>query len=169
MDKYELLHISTGDLFRYNLKNNTPLGAEAKSYIDKGALVPDSITIGMLRQKVEENPDVKGYIFDGFPRTIAQSEALDKLLAERGEEVTSLLMLDVPDAEITGRLLRRGETSGRADDKDPEIIANRLTVYKAETYPVFDYYNSKGKAVKIWGVGSLDAVFSRLALELDRS
>ncbi|MEL6638481.1 MAG: adenylate kinase [Bacteroidota bacterium] len=166
VERYGLLHISTGDLFRYNLKNNTPLGAEAKTYIDKGELVPDSITINMLRQKVEENPDVKGYIFDGFPRTIAQSEALDQLLESHGGAVDLLLMLDVPDAEITQRLMKRAETSGRKDDQDPEIIKNRLVVYKEETYPVFEYYLAK--AVKVWGVGTLAAVQSRLSLELDR-
>ncbi len=165
--KYNLLHISTGDLFRYNIKNSTPLGLEAKSYIDKGDLVPDSVTINMLKAKVDENPDVKGYIFDGFPRTIPQAQALDELLSPSGG-VSSLLMLDVPDEELVKRLLNRGKTSGRADDQDDQIVRNRLSNYKKDTIPVFDYYVDEGKSVKIWGVGSLEEVFARLSLELDR-
>ena len=166
VEKYQLLHISTGDLFRYNMKNDTALGLEAKSYIEKGDLVPDSVTINMLKAKVDENPDVKGYIFDGFPRTIPQAEALDALLADKGG-VSALLMLDVPDDELVGRLLNRGKTSGRADDNDEGIIRNRLGVYKNETTQVFDYYFKTGKSIKVWGVGSLDKVFNRLSLELD--
>jgi len=167
VEKYGLLHISTGDLFRYEMGNNTPLGQEAKSYIEKGELVPDSVTVGMLRNKVEANPDVKGYIFDGFPRTIAQSEALDALLAEKGQMISKLILLDVPDEELVERLLERGKTSGRKDDQNPEIIRNRISVYKKETSPVFDYYFEKKKAVKTWGMGSKDLIFSRLCLELD--
>lgn len=165
--KYDLLHISTGDLFRYNLKNNTPLGLEARKYIDKGELVPDSVTINMLRAKVEENPDVKGYIFDGFPRTIPQCEALDTLLAERKEEVSKLVMLDVPEEELVGRLLERGKSSGRADDANDDIIRNRIKVYEKETSPVFDYYFLTNKSVKVWGVGELEMIFQRLSLEID--
>ena len=126
VEKYELLHISTGDLFRYEMGNNTPLGKEAKSYIEKGELVPDEVTVGMLRNKVEANLDVEGYIFDGFPRTVPQADALDNLLAENGNEVSLLLMLDVPDDELVKRLLLRGETSGRSDDTDESIIRNRI-------------------------------------------
>ncbi len=166
VEKYNLLHISTGDLFRYNMKNDTPLGLEAKSYIEKGELVPDSVTINMLKAKVDENPDVAGYIFDGFPRTTPQAEALDELLEPKGG-VSSLLMLDVPEEELVGRLLERGKTSGRKDDLDESIIRNRQEVYRNETMPIFDYYFKKGVSTKIWGVGSLDKVFSRLCLELD--
>ncbi len=166
VDKYNLLHISTGDLFRFNIKNETALGKEAKSYIDKGELVPDSVTINMLKAKVDENPDVKGYIFDGFPRTIPQAEALDALMAEKGG-ISSLLMLDVPEEELVGRLLERGKTSGRADDLDENIIRNRQEVYRNETMPIFDYYFTKGKSVKVWGVGSIPMIFNRLSLELD--
>ena len=165
--KYNLLHISTGDLFRYNLKNDTDLGKEAKTYMDKGQLVPDAVTIKMLKAKVEENPNVKGYIFDGFPRTIPQAEALDTLLESMGEQVSKLAMLDVSDEELMKRLLNRGKTSGRADDVDPVIINNRLSVYKDETYPVFNFYSKKGTAVKVWGEGALDMVFKRLCLEID--
>ncbi len=165
--KYELLHISTGDLFRYEMGNNTPLGLEAKSYMDKGQLVPDEVTIGMLRNKVEANPYVEGYIFDGFPRTIPQADALDNLLAEEGNEVSVLLMLDVPDEELVKRLLSRGKESGRADDVDEGIIRNRIEVYKNETTPVFDYYEEKGKAVKVQGVGSIEEIFQRLCAQID--
>lgn len=165
--KYKLVHISTGDLFRYNLKNNTKLGKEAKKYIDKGELVPDRVTIKMLQEKVQESGKVKGFIFDGFPRTIPQSKALDRFLKKNGGEVSKLIMLDVPDEELMGRLLERGKTSGRADDIDPAIINNRLSVYKETTFPVFDYYQNLGKAVKVWGVGSLAMIFKRLSLELN--
>lgn len=167
VEKYRLLHISTGDLFRYEMGNNTPLGQKAKSYIQKGELVPDEVTIGMLRNKVEANPGVEGYIFDGFPRTTTQSEALDALLAEKGESISKLIMLSVPDEEIVKRLLLRGETSGRADDKDESIIRNRIEVYKSETTPVFDYYAEKGKAVTVKGVGTIDEIFDGLCEEVE--
>ncbi|HMQ60774.1 MAG TPA: adenylate kinase [Flavilitoribacter sp.] len=167
VDRYNLLHISTGDLFRYEIGNQTPLGKEAKSYMDKGQLVPDSVTIGMLRNKVEANPDVAGYIFDGFPRTIPQCEALDDLLAEKGESISKLLMLDVPDNEIVKRILLRGESSGRADDLNEEVVRNRIAVYKNETTPVFDYYAKEDKSVKIHGVGGIEEIFDRLAEEVD--
>ena len=167
VETYDLLHISTGDLFRYEMSNNTPLGLEAKSYINKGELVPDSVTIGMLRNKVEANPNVRGYIFDGFPRNIAQSAALDQLLAERGTEVSELMMLEVPDDEIVSRLLNRGKTSGRTDDTDEAIIRNRIEIYKSETSPVFAYYSEKNKATKINGVGEIEEIFDRLCQEID--
>jgi adenylate kinase len=167
VETYELLHISTGDLFRYEMGNNTPLGQEAKSYINKGELVPDSVTIGMLRNKVEANPQVRGFIFDGYPRNILQSEALDEILTEREGEVSQLIMLEVPDDEIVERLLNRGKTSGRADDGDEAIIRNRIDVYKSETTPVFDYYAQKGKAIKINGVGSIEEIFDRLCDKID--
>lgn len=167
VQKYDLLHISTGDLFRHEMGNDTPLGRQAKSYIEKGELVPDEVTIGMLRNKVEANPDVSGYIFDGFPRTVAQAEALDELLAGRGTEVSRLIMLDVPDDELVKRLLERGKTSGRADDTDESIIRNRIDVYKSETAPVFDFYARKGKAVRVNGVGRIEEIFGRLCAEVE--
>jgi adenylate kinase len=167
VEKYGFLHISTGDLFRFEMGNNTPLGLEAKSYMEKGQLVPDSVTIGMLRNKVEANPNVPGYIFDGFPRTIPQSEALDELLAENHAAVSALIMLDVPDDEITKRILLRGESSGRADDLDEAIIRKRIEVYKNETTPVFDYYQEKDKSYKIHGVGSIGEIFDRLCQVID--
>lgn len=167
IEKYNLLHISTGDLFRYEIGNETPLGLEAKSYIDKGELVPDSVTIGMLRNKVEANPDVAGYIFDGFPRTIPQSEALDILMAEMGQEISKLIMLSVDDEEIVKRLLERGKTSGRKDDADESVIRNRIQVYKENTFPVYDFYAQKGKSVKLDGVGSIAEIADRLNGQID--
>ncbi|MCB0569713.1 MAG: adenylate kinase [Phaeodactylibacter sp.] len=168
VEKYELLHISTGDLFRYEMGNDTALGQQAKSYMDKGELVPDEVTVGMLRNKVEANPYVEGYIFDGFPRTVPQADALDNLLAEEGNEIHLLLMLDVPDEELVIRLKGRAKVSGRADDMDETIIRNRIEVYKNETTPVFDYYTEKEKAKKINGVGSIDEIFARLCEQIDQ-
>jgi adenylate kinase len=168
VEKYELLHISTGDLFRYEIGNKTPLGMKAKNYMDKGELVPDSVTVGMLRNKVESNPDVAGYIFDGFPRTVPQSEALDALLAEKENAVSKLLMLDVPEEELIKRLLERGKTSGRSDDTDVSIIKNRIEVYESETTPVFDYYCEVDKSTKVYGVGTIEEIFDRLCAEIDQ-
>lgn len=167
VEKYNLLHISTGDLFRYEMGNNTPLGLEAKSYIEKGALVPDSVTVGMLKNKVDANPDVAGYIFDGFPRTIPQAEALDELLSTKDLSIHKLLSLKVEDEEIVSRILERGKTSGRADDNNPEIIRNRIEVYKTETSPVFDYYQQSNKSHAIEGMGDIDTIFDRLVSEID--
>lgn len=165
--KYELLHISTGDLFRYEIGNQTELGVLAKSYIDKGELVPDDVTIGMLKNKVNANPDVKGYIFDGFPRNEYQSEALDNFLAEKGQTVNALLQLDVDDEEIVKRILNRGKTSGRTDDNDESIIRNRISVFNDETAPVYDHYDKSGKSTKIDGIGSLEDIFGRLSAAID--
>ena len=162
VEKYNLLHISTGDLFRYEMGNDTPLGLKAKEYISKGELVPDEVTIGMLKNKVDANPDVAGYIFDGFPRTIPQAEALDKLLSEKKQTVSGLLALDVEDAELVKRLLERGKTSGRKDDSDESIIQNRISVYNKETAPVFNFYKKQNKADKVQGIGSIENIFDRL-------
>lgn len=163
IEKYQLIHISTGDLFRYEMGNDTPLGREAKSYIAKGELVPDSVTIGMLRNKVEAHPDAKGFIFDGFPRTIPQAVALDQLLAEKNAAVSGLIALRVDDEEIVQRILLRGQQSGRPDDSNESIIRFRLEVYKNETTPVFDYYAQKNKSHNVNGVGSIDEIAARLS------
>jgi len=168
VENYELLHISTGDLFRYEMGNNTPLGIEAKSYIAKGELVPDEVTIGMLKNKVNANPDVKGYIFDGFPRTIAQAEALDAFLEEKESSVSTLVALDVEDDEIVKRLLNRGLTSGRADDNDESIIRNRIGVYNSETAQVYDYYAKSEKSSKVAGMGTIEEIFERLKSTIDK-
>jgi adenylate kinase len=147
--------------------NNTPLGLQAKEYLAKGVLVPDEVTIGMLRNKVESHPDAKGFIFDGFPRTIRQAEALDALLNGMQTAVTGLIALQVADEEIIKRIKIRGETSGRTDDNDESIIRNRIDVYKKETAPVFDYYALKGKSQNIQGTGTIDEIFNRLRTTID--
>ncbi len=165
--KYDLLHISTGDLFRYEMKNDTPLGLEAKSYITKGELVPDAVTVGMLKNKIEANPDVKGYILDGFPRTTPQAEALDELLASKGTSVTALTAMRVDDEELVKRLLNRAKTSGRADDADESVIRKRIGVYNDYTAVVADYYDKKDKTSTINGLGTIDEVFDRLCTAID--
>ena len=135
--------------------------------MSKGELVPDEVTIGMLRNKVEANPDVQGYIFDGFPRTIPQAEALDALLAEKEQEVSGLIALSVDDEEIVKRLLERGKTSGRPDDSNEEVIRNRIDVYKKETSPVFDFYAESNKSQTVDGIGSIDDIFGRLCTAID--
>ena len=165
--KYNLLHISTGDLFRYEIGNSTELGQLAKSYINKGELVPDDVTIGMLKNKVDAYPDVAGYIFDGFPRNVYQSEELDRFLDKKGQTVNALLQLDVDDEEIVKRILNRGKTSGREDDNDEMIIRNSIYIFNDETSPVYNYYDKSGKSTSINGIGSLEEIFSRLSVAID--
>lgn len=167
ISKYNLCHISTGDMFRYELSHNTELGQLARSYMDKGQLVPDSVTIAMLRKRVEDNPHVKGFIFDGFPRTTPQAEALDELLTEAGESISGLIELSVDEDEIVKRVLLRGKSSGRSDDNDESIIRKRINVYRSETTPVADYYAQFGKSHKIQGVGSIDDIFNNLCRTID--
>ena len=167
LDKYNLIHISTGDLFRYEMGNNTPLGEKAKSYMAKGELVPDEVTIGMLENKVNMHPEANGFIFDGFPRNIIQSEALDKFLTSKGTQVSGCVALDVDDEEIIKRILERGKTSGRTDDNDESIIRNRIDVYNQETAPVLEYYRAQNKAHLVHGIGSIDEIFNRLCETID--
>ena len=162
VERFELTHISTGDLFRYELGNNTDLGQQAREYMDKGKLVPDSVTIAMLENKMNLTPNPKGYILDGFPRTITQAKALDSILESRGTAVTHLIALDVDDEEIVSRLLERGKTSNRADDANEEVIRKRIVEYVAKTSPVYDYYDKQGRSQKITGIGSVDEIFGRL-------
>lgn len=162
-EKFGLLQISTGDLFRYELGNNTPLGQKARAFMDQGKLVPDEVTIAMLQRKMDEHKDVKGYILDGFPRTIAQCEALDLFLAQRSEKVNKLISLVVDDEELVKRLLERGKTSGRADDANEEVIRNRIAIYQEETAPVYNFYDQKGLSVKVQGVGEIPEIHNRLS------
>ena len=164
---YGLKHISTGDVFRYNIKNGTELGKMAQGFMDQGNLVPDEVTINMLKAEVEKNPDAKGFIFDGFPRTAAQADALDNLLTSLGTSVSMMVALDVPEDELRTRLLERGKTSGRADDQDVDKVNNRIRVYNTETAPVADFYNNQGKYRKVHGVGSIDEIFSRICETVD--
>lgn len=162
VEKYGLVHISTGDLFRFEMSNNTPLGMKAKEFIAKGELVPDEVTFGMLKNKVESVEETNGFIFDGFPRTIPQAMMLDAYLKEKGTSVTLLVELLVPQEELERRLLLRGESSGRADDKDIDIIRNRLQVYANETSAVSGHYSLENKSFTIKGVGEIDEIFDRI-------
>jgi len=166
-DKYDLVHISTGDVFRYNIKNATELGTLAKSYIDKGQLVPDTVTIDMLNAEVEKNPEAKGFIFDGFPRTEAQADALAVLLESKGTEVAGMVALEVDDEVLVQRLLERGKTSGRADDADEEVIRHRIQVYYAETAILKGYYEKQDKYHGVDGVGSITEITDRLSDVID--
>jgi len=168
LEKYGLVHISTGDLFRANIKGETALGLRAKAFMDKGELVPDSVTIDMLRAKVEDNPEAKGYIFDGFPRTTPQAQALDSLLDSLQTSISACLSLQVPDEELVARLLNRGKTSGRADDADETVIRNRLAVYMRETAPLKDFYQKQNKLEEIHGVGTVNEIFDRLCAAIDK-
>jgi adenylate kinase len=167
-EKYNLVHISTGDLFRFEIGNNTPLGKEASLFMSKGELVPDSITIGMLKNKMQIHPDASGFIFDGFPRNIPQAEALDKLMSESGLKIDLLISLHVDEEEIVKRILSRGATSGRSDDNDQSIIRNRIVVYKNETTPVYDYYHEKEISKTINGIGSIDEIFEQICQTIDQ-
>lgn len=160
--KYQLVHLSTGDIFRFNIKNATELGTLAKSYMDKGALVPDQVTISMLESEVNKYPDAQGFIFDGFPRTEAQAEALEAFLASKGETITCMLALEVGEEELKNRLLERAKTSGRPDDADPTIIQNRIDVYNRETAPVANYYKQRAKYHGIDGIGTIGDISERL-------
>ena len=167
IEKYNLVHLSTGDIFRANIKGETELGTLAKSYIDKGELVPDEVTIGMLESEVDKNPNAEGFIFDGFPRTIPQAEALEAFLQNKGTEISVMLALAVAEEELIKRLLLRGKDSGRADDQDELIIANRIKVYNEQTAVVADFYSAQNKFQKIDGVGTIDEIFSRLWVAID--
>ncbi|THF50474.1 adenylate kinase [Flavobacterium supellecticarium] len=162
-EKYNLIHISTGDVFRYNIKNETVLGKEAKTYIDRGDLVPDSLTIKMLQDEVEKNPEVNGFLFDGFPRTIAQAEALDAFLNSKNWEVTATIALEADDEILVQRLLERGKTSGRPDDQDEEKIRNRYQEYNEKTAPLIEYYSAQQKFHAVNGIGSIAEITERLS------
>lgn len=167
-EKYNLVHISTGDVFRYNIKNETALGNLAKSYIDKGALVPDQVTIDMLEAEVEKNADAKGFIFDGFPRNVTQAEALDKILENKDSKVNAMVALEVEDEVLVKRLLERGKTSGRKDDSDESIIRNRIKVYYNETAILKDYYSAQDKYFGVDGVGNIEDITERLCNTIDK-
>ncbi|GAB4149075.1 MAG: adenylate kinase [Bacteroidia bacterium] len=168
IEKYGLVHLSTGDIFRANIKGETELGKLAKSYMDKGELVPDEVTIRMLESEVNKHADPKGFIFDGFPRTTAQAEALDKFLASKNWKISAMLALEVEDEELKKRLLLRGKESGRADDQDPAIIENRIAVYNRDTAPLKNFYEGQGKYRGVYGIGSIDGIFSALCREIDK-
>jgi adenylate kinase len=167
-EKYNLVHISTGDLFRYNMKNKTALGQLAQSYIDAGDLVPDQVTIDMLQEEVERNPEAAGFIFDGFPRTTAQAEALDQFLESKGMMVNGCVALEADDEVLTQRLLERGKESGRSDDQDESKIRNRFAEYNEKTAPLKDYYSNQGKFHSISGIGAIEEITERLSAIIDQ-
>lgn len=166
VEQYQLLHTSTGDLLRDEISRGTPLGMEAKNFMNKGLLVPDEVVIGMISNRLDENEDAKGFIFDGFPRTVAQAEALDKLLEFKNTSISIVLALTVDEEELVKRLLKRGETSGRPDDKDESIIRKRIIEYRSKTEPVAEYYKKNNKLSLVKGTGSIDETFQLLKEEL---
>ena len=166
-EKYDLLHISTGELFRNAIKNETEMGLKAKAFIVKGNLVPDEVTIGMMNAVINETPNVNGIIFDGFPRTVAQAEALDVFLNEKKKPVSRMIQLDVSEKELIARLLNRGKDSGRADDQDTKIIQNRISVYNEQTLPVANFYEKQDKLTHLKGEGSINVIFDRICSVLD--
>lgn len=168
IDKYKLVQLSTGDMLRSQIAAKTELGLKAQEIMANGDLVSDEIVVGMIKSIVHNDKDAVGYIFDGFPRTVKQAEALDALLAEINEEIAQLIMLDVDDEELKSRLLNRGKDSGRADDQDVSIIENRIKVFKEQTTPVMEYYAEKNKSVKVKGVGNIDEIFERLSKVVDK-
>ncbi|MDR2962704.1 MAG: adenylate kinase [Bacteroidales bacterium] len=169
VEKYGLIHISTGDLLRAEMKAQTDLGKVAAAKIEKGELVSDDIVIGMIKNKLAANTGAKGFIFDGFPRTTAQAEALDVLLKELNMSVSVMLSLEVETPELLKRLLERGKVSGRADDQNEDVIMNRISVYNASTLPVKEYYKAQGKQQEIKGVGSIQEIFQAISTECDKS
>ncbi len=166
VEKYAINHISTGDVLRAEIKNGTELGKTAKGYIDQGQLIPDTLMIDILASVFDSFKDSKGVIFDGFPRTIAQAEALKKMLEERGQDVSVMLDLDVPEEELMTRLIKRGIDSGRADDNE-ETIKKRLHVYHSQTSPLIDWYKQEGKYQHINGLGSMDTIFADICTAID--
>jgi adenylate kinase len=165
--KYQLVHLSTGDILRNEIASGTALGHEAKQKMDQGVLVPDEVVIGMIDAKLDANINAKGFIFDGFPRTTAQAEALDKLLEKKNTPITMMLALEVEDTELIKRLLLRGVESGRADDADEAVIANRIHVYNTQTALLKDYYSKQNKFHSVHGIGEVDAIFNTLAEKIE--
>jgi len=161
--KYNLIHLSTGDLLRSEIQAGTELGLRAKTLMDQGLLVPDEVVIGMIEHKLKDHRDAAGFIFDGFPRTVKQSEALDELLARYNESISVMVALVVDDNELLSRLLNRGKTSGRPDDQNEELISKRIQEYNSKTKPVADYYQEKGKFTAIDGIGEIEAIFAEIS------
>ena len=165
--QFGINHISTGDVLRAEIKNGTELGKTAKGYIDQGQLIPDSLMIDILASVFDSFKDSKGVIFDGFPRTIAQAEALKTMLKERGQEVSLMLDLEVPEDELMTRLIKRGQECGRADDNE-ETIKKRLVVYHSQTAPLIDWYKKEGKYHHINGVGTMEGIFADIVAAIEK-
>ncbi len=168
IDKYKLAHISTGDMFRMHISQDTALGKRVKQILADGLLVPDSITIDMLEEEVQQNPHATGFIFDGFPRTVAQAEALDKFLEGKGEKIDLVLQLDVNESEIKSRIAERQKVSGRADD-DADKLIKRIDEYFSKTIHVLPYYQAQGKVVKINGIGQVENIFGMICEAIDKA
>jgi adenylate kinase len=166
-ERFGLIHLSTGNLLREEIVKQSRLGLEAKSFMDNGQLVPDSVVIGMIRSAIANNPQAKGFLFDGFPRTVAQAQALDELLAENQSEIHTVLALQVAQEELVDRLLNRGKTSGRSDDINEDIIRARIMEYENKTSPVAGYYEQFGKFVRIKGEGDIEEIFDALCAEIE--
>ena len=167
IEKYQLVHLSTGDILRNEIANGTELGLEAKKLMDKGVLVPDEVVIGMISNKLDSNKEAKGFIFDGFPRTVAQAEALDALLLSKSTSISGMIALNVDDHELESRLLLRGKDSGRPDDANPEVIRRRIEEYNNKTAPVANFYKAQGKFHSINGIGSIDEIFNEISRVAD--
>jgi adenylate kinase len=168
VERYGLVHLSTGNLLRKEIADKTALGMEAKRFIDNGQLVPDEVVIGMVDAYFDAHKEAKGFLFDGFPRTVAQAQALDALLSSKNTSISLVLALDVTEEELIKRLLNRGKTSGRSDDTDEEVIRKRFSVYLNETRPVALHYNALHKFQEIKGEGSVDEIFSGLCEAIDK-
>jgi adenylate kinase len=167
VEKFGLVHLSTGNLLRQEIADKTPLGQAAKKFMDKGQLVPDEVVIGMIDSCIENHSDAKGFLFDGFPRTVAQAEALDKLLDLKKTAISKMIALEVSEDELVSRLLKRGETSGRSDDTNEEIIRNRLAVYKKDTSQVAEHYKEEDKFEVIKGEGSVEDIFEAVRQSIE--
>jgi adenylate kinase len=167
IEKYGLMHLATGNILREEISNKTELGLSAKGYMDRGELVPDEVVIGMIRSAIEHNPGIRGFLFDGFPRTVAQSVALDNLLAEKNAQIDLVLALLVSEDELIDRLINRGKTSGRTDDVNEQIIRARIGEYENKTSPVAEHYSKTNKVVRVKGEGTIDDIFAQLCKEID--
>jgi len=167
-EKYNLTHISTGELFRKHISEGTDLGRLARKFMDEGDLVPDEVVIRMVELKIATEKNTEGFIFDGFPRTVAQAKALDNLLTDIHESISGMVLLEVDETELKKRIFTRAETSGRIDDQDEEKINNRIKVYKDETLPVAEYYDKQGKLFSVIGIGSIEDIFQNICLVIDR-
>ena len=167
IEKYGLVHLSTGDLLRSEITAGTGLGLKAKGLMDAGILVPDEVVIGMIDNKLSQNPGAAGFIFDGFPRTIPQAEALDRLMNSRGISISGMIALEVEEKELIARLLLRGQSSGRPDDQNQELIAQRVKEYNNKTAPVASYYQGQKKFHSVYGIGEIDAIFGELCRVMD--
>ena len=162
IDAYQLVHLSTGDLLRSEIAEGTELGLKAKGLMDAGSLVPDEVVIGMIANKLAHNPSARGFIFDGFPRTIPQAEALDSLLTKNETSISAMIALEVEEKELISRLLIRGQSSGRPDDQNEELIANRVKEYNTKTAPVASFYKKQNKYFSVYGIGGIEEIFSNL-------